>query len=130
MKSKKHTDLILWVEAIGFTTIITLSWLNEMIGLPGLLFGTTSSENWHEAAIETAIALLVWLGVHIMTKRLLQRLHYLEEFLRVCAWCHKINHNDEWMPIEEYFNRKFATKTSHGMCPDCARKMTDDLDEK
>ena len=127
MKYKKNTYFILWIEAIGFISIITLSWLDEMIGLPRLLFGAPPPVNWHEAVIETVIVLLAWLSVHTLTKRLLERLHYLEEFLRVCAWCRKIAHDDEWLPIEEYFSREFATKTSHGLCPDCAKKMAESI---
>jgi len=37
MKSAKHPNLIYGGEAIGFLMIITLSWLNELIGLPSLL---------------------------------------------------------------------------------------------
>lgn len=48
-----------------------------------------------------------------------RRLHYLEEFVRVCAWCRKLNVGEEWIPVEEFFERKFETMTSHGMCPAC-----------
>jgi hypothetical protein len=128
MKRKLNTNLILSIEAVGFLSIITLSWLDELAGLPQLFFGSASTVNWHEALMETAVALLAWFVVHLLTKRLLKRLHYLEEYLRVCAWCRKIGSDEEWLPLEEYFDRHFATKTSHGMCPDCTKKFMEPAD--
>jgi len=58
---------------------------------------------------------------------LLRRLHYLEEFLRVCSWCQKVSSGNEWMGMETYLKTKFATKTSHGMCPDCLRKKKEEI---
>ena len=50
----------------------------------------------------------------LLTRRLVLRLHYLEEFLRVCSWCRKLSAGTEWIPVEEFFEQ-----TSHGMCPAC-----------
>lgn len=130
MKNKTTPDWILSIEAIGFISIITLSWLDELFGLPQLFFGSVSQINWHEALMETTVALTAWVVVHLVTKRLLKRLHYLEEYLRVCAWCRKIGSDEEWLPLEEYFDRHFATKTSHGMCPECVKKHFTDVHAK
>jgi hypothetical protein len=127
MKYKKHLEYIYFVEAIGFSALIALSWANELIGLPGIIFGGPITPNWREALIETFIVLLVCLAMHLMTRKILKRLYYLEEFLRVCAWCRKIGYNDEWIPIEEYFSREFATRTSHGICPECSAKFYETL---
>jgi hypothetical protein len=32
--------------------------------------------------------------------------------------------------MEKYFTSKFATKTSHGMCPECLKKGKDELRQK
>jgi hypothetical protein len=63
--------------------------------------------------------------VHLTTKRLLKRLHYLEEFLLVCSWCRKVGHEGEWLTMEGYFGSKFATETSHGICSERAKKAKD-----
>jgi hypothetical protein len=73
--------------------------------------------------LETLIVLLVATPVMILTERLVSRLHHLEGFLRVCAWCKKLEHNGEWIPLEEFFERKFQTETSHGMCLACMDEM-------
>jgi hypothetical protein len=106
----------------GIWLLIALSWLTEAVHIPHLIFGEEFTPNWHRAILRTVVVLLIWIWVHLMTKRLLKRLHYLEEFLRICGWCRKVCQDDEWLEMENYFNSKFATKTSHGMCPDCLKK--------
>ena len=118
----KHPDSILRNEAIGFSVIITLSWLTEFLHLPHLLFDEAAAVNWHRALLRTVVVLGVWVWVHIGTKRLLKRLHHLEEFLLICSWCRKVGHEGEWLTMEEYFGSKFSTETSHGICEECAKK--------
>jgi hypothetical protein len=124
MINRKKGRRILWYEGLGFFLIISLSWADEMLNLPYLIFPGPGHSNWREAAMETIVVLTVWLVVFVLTRRLLARLYYLEGFLRVCAWCHKIGHGEEWLPMEQYFERGFHIDTSHGICPACAQKMT------
>ncbi len=121
VKSKKSSR-ILWYLAIGFLSIITLSWLDELLSLPSIIFGGAPHSNWRESALESVVALLVWIPLHFGTKRILERLYYLEDFIRVCAWCRKIGDGDDWVPLEEYFSKGFEIKTSHGICPTCAKQ--------
>ncbi len=119
--TRKSAESILRKEAIGFTAIIVLSWATEVFHVPHLLFDEPPAFNWHRAVLRTIVVLAIWLWVHVATKRLLKRLHHLEEFLLVCSWCRKVGHDGEWLTMEEYFGSKFATQTSHGICPECAR---------
>jgi hypothetical protein len=129
MTSFKKPQRILWYENIGFLAIIVLSWGNEFLDLPRHVFGGDTRVNWRESVMETILVLVVWVSVHVVTKKLLARLYYLEGFLRICAWCRKVAHGDEWLPLEEYFERGFNIRTSHGMCSDCAKKaMRNDPD--
>jgi hypothetical protein len=124
---KDKENSILWVEAVGFSLLITLCWVTELVRLPHVIFGEGFTPDWRRAVLRTVVLLLVWAWVHAATKRLLRRLHYLEEFLRVCSWCRKVCHEGEWLEMERYFNSKFATKTSHGMCPECLNKGVNEL---
>ena len=120
--TKQNADSVLRKEAIGFSLIIVLSWANEVFQLPHFLFDGVPVFNWHRALLRSLVVMLIWIWVHIATKRILKRLHYLEEFLLVCSWCRKVGHEGEWLTTEEYFGSKFATETSHGICPECAKK--------
>ena len=129
-QTKKQGDSILWIEALGFSIIITLSWVTELVRLPHLIYGEPFEANWKRALLRTIVISLVWLWVHVTTKRLLKRLHYLEGFLRVCGWCRKVGHDDEWLTMEKYFSSRFDTRTTHGMCPECVQKGVDELKQK
>ena len=72
--------------------------------------------------VRTGVIVAIWVWVHFTTRRLLRRLHELEEFLRICSWCRKLEHNGQWLTIEEFFGSRLATETSHGICPTCARQ--------
>ena len=126
MKARQENS-ILWIEACGFLLLVALTWLTEAVRLPYLIFGEPFEVNWHRALLRTAVILLVWAWVHIATKRLLMRLHYLEDFLRICSWCRRVDHNGEWLELEKYFSSKFATHTTHGMCPDCLQKKIKEI---
>jgi hypothetical protein len=123
MHKSPRANRIYWIEALGFCCIIGLSWIDELIGLPGIIWGGVRSGSWHEAVLETCITAVVWLMVYIATRRILKRLRYLEEFPRVCAWCHKIVHDSQWVSIDQYFSQHLDTKPTHGICPECARKL-------
>ena len=118
MPARQCASQIVAVELIGFLAIIALSWANELFGLPSLIFGGGHRVNWPESVLETVIIALVAIPVLVLTRRLVLRLHYLEEFLRVFGWCRKLNAGNEWIP-GEFFERTFDTRTSHGMCPTC-----------
>jgi len=126
-KSEGKSNRILWVEATAFSLIIVLSWVTEAIRIPHLIYGEPFIPNWHRAIIRTVVMILIWAWVHLATRKLLARLHYLEEFLRICSWCQKISYGGEWLDMEKYLKSKFATKTSHGMCPACLQKKKDEL---
>ena len=103
--------------------IILLCWLDEYLGLTYRLFGGVEAPpNWREALFETAFMVTIWAVTFRYISRLLARLHYLERFVRVCAWCRKINRGDQWVPFEEFLEAGFETRTSHGVCPECEVK--------
>jgi len=119
MRAQTHISRILWLEIIGFLIIIALSWAHELTNVTHSIIGVEYVPDWVEAATETAMVGVVAIPVIILTNRLVSRLYQLEGFLRVCAWCKKMDHDGEWIPLEEFFERKFETATSHGICPAC-----------
>lgn len=114
---------ILRGQAIGFSALVAVMWVVEIFRLPHLLFGESAEFILARPIIRTLTVLAVWALVHFTTKRLLRRLHELEEFLLICAWCRKVGDRDRWLSLEDYFDSKFATGTSHGICPECATKQ-------
>ena len=129
MKKGKENS-ILWVEAVGFSILMMLCWLTELVRIPHALFGEAFTPDWRRALLRSIVIMLIWIWVHAATRRLLKRLHYLEDFLRICGWCRKVCHEGEWLSLENYFNSKFATQTSHGMCPECLKKGVQELQQR
>ena len=127
MKIFKGRNSILWIEAAGFSFLIVMTWLAEALRIPHYLFHEQFAPDWKRAILRTIVMFLIWAWVYYLTRRILKRLHHLEEFLRICSWCRKVCHDDEWLGLEEYFSSKFATRTSHGMCPECLKKKVEEL---
>lgn len=118
---------VLWYQSLGFGFILLLCWLNKLVDLPHLLIGgEVHASKWRDSAMETVMILLVWAFVLSVTGRLVARLRYLEGLLRVCAWCRKVGHSGKWMSLEEYFAEGLHVGTTHGVCPDCLKKLEED----
>jgi hypothetical protein len=130
MKLRKSGSWVLWYEGIGFLLIIALSWVNEREGLPDILFGGTAHvHDWRYTAAQTLVIIYVWAIVFGLTKKLVDRLHHLEGLLKVCAWCRRVGHNGKWLKMERYFAEGFHIQTTHGMCPDCLKKVQEETAE-
>ena len=114
---------ILVGEVLGFAALIVLVWLNELLDLPHLVFGTQATPvNWAECLIESLVVAFLAMVVLIWSDALLGRIKYLEGFLPVCRGCRRIRVGDEWMPFETYVQRHWEEAVSQGLCPDCCEK--------
>ena len=70
-----------------------------------------------------AIELLQMLSQRIRANEKFIR-NTLGSFLPICANCKKIREEDDsWTPIEEYIHDHSETEFSHGICPECAKKL-------
>jgi hypothetical protein len=120
MEKQGRPTTVLAYESVGFLAIIVLCWLDEWLSLTSLLLhGNAYLADFRGSAVKMLLVLAVWLLVTGSTRRLLNRVRYLEAFMRVCAWCHCINFKESWMPMEEFFQQGFDTPTTHGICPHC-----------
>jgi sensor domain CHASE-containing protein len=55
----------------------------------------------------------------------------LSGLLPICAQCKKIRDDKGyWNQIESYIHQHSGVKFSHGMCPDCFKKLYPDMDEE
>ena len=56
----------------------------------------------------------------------MEEVRELRGILPVCAWCRKIRAEDgQWQTMETFLSANTRASASHGICPDCAVKMTD-----
>ena len=66
-----------------------------------------------------------------------KRVEQLEGLLPICAYCKKIRDDTgrergtgEWQNIGEYFSRKTAADFTHGICPECFKKVMEEDQER
>ena len=124
MNRQKYPETILIYETVGFLAILVLTCLDTVLDFPRqyLITYTSHPKVW-ESMLETIGILAIAITTLLTTQQLLSRLFYLEKFLRVCAWCRKINHEGKWSSMEKFFQSGFDIKTTHGICPECFSKL-------
>jgi len=128
LKQMRPSKVFLY-QSIGFLAIIAVCMLDEVVGLTTLVLGDqTYISDFRETTLKMLLIFGVWLVVAGSTRRVLARLEYLEGFMKVCAWCHRIEHQGRWMPFEEFLKMSFDTPTSHGICTKCQDKMKGAID--
>ena len=68
--------------------------------------------------------------IKTLNKALQQRVNILESVLPICSYCKKIrkpktNWKDpnSWQYLESYITDRTASQFTHGICPDCMKKL-------
>lgn len=124
MKRNLQVTKIEMYQNLGFLGIIILCFLDDLLQLPGLVFSDHPfAFMYRRSTLDMLLVLAVWFLVSRSTHRMLRRVQYLERFMRVCAWCRRINYKNEWMPLEQFMQQSFDTPTTHGICKDCLHQQ-------
>jgi hypothetical protein len=122
-KNSQLTRIVLY-QNLGFLVIMIICYLDDLLKLPSLVFSDHPfAFVFRRSTLDILLVLAVWFLVSTSTHRILQRIHYLEKFMRLCAWCRRINFKGEWMPLEEFMRQGFDTPTTHGICLECLEKQ-------
>lgn len=119
-KQRLYEKLILLLELLGFGGVLLLIWLDEYADIPFRYFGALKTparppEYW----FETLAVLLLGTGIVLATLWVFRRLRSLEDFIRVCAWCRRVEVADQWVTFEDYMKIQHDVKSTHGICPEC-----------
>ncbi|MGM0577431.1 MAG: response regulator [Myxococcota bacterium] len=57
----------------------------------------------------------------------MKEIEHLRGILPICGWCRKIRDDDGyWKQLEEYLGRHLDTRVSHGLCPECERRLREE----
>lgn len=87
----------------------------------GTLLGLTCSAS---DITPTKRSLLEREGLIANLQDALEEVKLLSGLLSICASCKKItNERGDWEPLESYLQTHSQAKFSHGVCPDCLRKL-------
>ena len=64
-------------------------------------------------------------------EKLLGKVNRLQGLLPMCAWCRKIrNDKSYWQNLEHYLLENSEARFTHGICPDCLKKLSIELDRQ
>jgi hypothetical protein len=114
---------LLW-QSLGFLIVVVLTWSDALFDLTHVLLGFENrAMDLNRTMITTVVILLLWMFSAYKVYLVVSRLSYLESFLHVCAWCRKIEYKNQWLSLEAHFREKTGREASHGICPECARRI-------
>ena len=74
------------------------------------------------------VFLAVSIAVLVLIAFLIVRLQRLQNLVKVCAWTQRIQYEGKWVRFEEYLEKRFGVRTTHGMSADAANQMRAELD--
>jgi phosphoserine phosphatase RsbU/P len=58
----------------------------------------------------------------------LAQVHTLQGLIPICAYCKKVRNEAEyWERVESYITARSDARFSHGICPDCVKKIGPDF---
>jgi cytochrome c553 len=112
----------------AFVMLILLIWVNGVLDLPYLLFGTKQAGlNLFECSVLTSgvvITAIITVGhTYVRQKKVASSL------ITVCSACHKVRVSREgWGAIEDYVSEHSDMLFSHGLCPDCFERSMSESD--
>src|SRR5512138_3610706 len=114
---------VLLLEAAAFVVVIAIIWLDELIDLPHRLFGAPRSPaRVAEGLTESLLLFMLAVTILTVTARAFRRILQLESYLVLCAWCRRVRVDGEWQSFETFLSAR-ETRTSHGICADCASRI-------
>ena len=127
--SDRLINFLTVIESIGFLFVIIFLWLNEALDIPHHILDTPVSPfRYQEPALGSVFVIAAWLLVLLVTRRFMRRIHELESYIVMCAWCRKVRIDGRWVSVEEFLNRKVRLQTSHSMCEVCREKVMQEID--
>jgi len=122
MKNKYTLKKVVIIEFIVFLLLIMFFWIEEIFDLPYIIFNEEPTPiNYVESLMETVVITIVFGILLYQTIKINLSMEKLESYIYVCARCHKIFINGEWISLDKYFNEYANKKTSHGLCDVCKR---------
>lgn len=116
---------LIFFEITAFLAFIGIIWVSEYLDVPHFCLGAEVTPfNWREALFETLLILPLALVVIYRTRKVFERMRYLEGFLRLCSHCKKVaDEKGQWQEIEHFVQKRSEARFSHGICPSCARQL-------
>ena len=120
------TYIAVWQSA-AFLILFLLIWVNELIDIASLLYGTAPAPpDLTRACVSSAGVLLA--AIVAIGHTYVQQQQLIFGLLTICSYCHKVRINEaDWERVEEYVGKRTAANFSHGVCPSCFEQAQTEL---
>lgn len=128
----RHTtnplELIAFWQFLGFVLLLALIWADQALDLSEVFFGEPSpGSSWLGASIVTVGVIII--GFVTVAHTYVQQRRILQGFLRICTYCKKIKlDNQSWEQMEKYISEHSHAEFSHGICPECFKRVVSELE--
>ena len=127
-KRPNPLERIAFWQFLGFGMLLAVVWVDQVLDLQTVFFGTTRKpEAWQTASI-LSVAIIV-VGFITIAHTFVQQKHVLHGFLRVCTYCKRVKlDNQKWEQMEKYVSDRSRAEFSHGICPECFQRTVAELE--
>jgi ligand-binding sensor domain-containing protein len=114
-------------------------WSTELASVEFAILPRFYETPWFYAGVALLAAAVGFAGIRLRERHLrvqarelkeqvdrsLAEIKVLSGFLPICASCKRIRDdgNQSWMPLETYIHEHSQASFSHGICPDCMKKL-------
>ena len=118
--------------AVLFSCLCALVWL-EVEDISGAVYSSAWIQLWNAGARLVYFLTFVLLLESTREKLLASRreVKELSRLLPICAACKKIRDDSgQWHELETYIKDHSESDFSHGICPDCAKKLYPEYSEE
>lgn len=128
MKRLTIVSAILLFEILGFSLVVAIIWIDEVLDLPHRLFGAPRTPvNWIEASLESIPVLLLAVVVVCLSLYWLNKIRLLEGLLPICSDCRRIRVGEGWVPLERYIEEHSEAAFTYSLCPACLNHLYGEL---
>jgi len=129
-KRPNPLERIAFWQFLGFVLLLLVVWVDQVLDLQDVFFGTPrSAAAWLGAAVLSAAIIIV--GFITITHTFVQQKFVLRGLLRVCTYCKRIKlDSQKWEQMEKYVSDRSRAEFSHGICPECFQRTVADLEKQ
>lgn len=121
---------IVLIEALGFLIVAAFLWLDELIDLPHVIFGTDPTPiNYSEIIMESALVIFLGIIVVAISIMLMRHIMELESLFSVCLVCEKVcmpgyerSSQESWKDMDLFILDRAGSNVASDICPHCKAK--------
>lgn len=123
---QRPLQYIAFWQFLAFLMLICFVWANEILDFAALIYGG------HPGQIDiigTSLltAGLIVVGFVVIAHTYSQQKRILHGIITICSYCHKVRIDDRaWQKVDRFLADKTKAEFTHGVCPECYKRMVTD----